>query len=274
MKTASASTRLVRPASLQHALQALSGTPSLMPLAGCTDVYVAAHFGTLDVAGFIDIRGLRELRGIEVTGDTLRFGALCTYSEILAEPAVHERLPMLVSACREIGGVQIRNRGTIGGNVANGSPAGDTLPVLAAAEATLVLVHHDGERRVPFDEFHTGYRTNVLRPGELIAAIEVPAVEGRQWFRKVGTRAAQAIAKVVIAAVHGARPRVAIGSVAPVVLRLRLTEAAIAAGADIDHVIDVMQGEITPIDDIRSSAAYRRAVAANLLRRFLDGTAP
>jgi CO/xanthine dehydrogenase FAD-binding subunit len=126
---------------------------------------------------------------------------------------------MLVAAAREVGGVQIQNRGTIGGNVANGSPAGDTLPVLAASDATVLLQSAGGSRRVPFSAFYTGYRRSVLRPDELIAALEVPAVRGRQWFRKVGTRAAQAISKVVMAAVAPIAddlPRIA-GSVAPTV---------------------------------------------------------
>ena len=120
---------------------------------------------------------------------------------------------MLVAAAREVGGVQIQNRGTIGGNIANASPAGDTLPVLAAADAVLVLRSVDGERRVPFTGFYTGYRTSVRRPDELVVAVEIAPIEGAQWFRKVGTRAAQAISKVVMAAVRSpapAAPRIAL----------------------------------------------------------------
>jgi CO/xanthine dehydrogenase FAD-binding subunit len=178
---------------------------------------------------------------------------------------------MLVSAAREVGGMQIQNRGTMGGNVANGSPAGDTLPVLAVAEAVVVLRSSDGERRVPFNQFYTGYRTSVRRPDELIAAFEIPPLEGRQWFRKVGTRAAQAISKVVMAAVDGPRPRIALGSVAPTVIRLWKTERALAAGAGMDEALGRMDEDISPIDDLRSSAAYRRDVAANLLRRLRGG---
>jgi CO/xanthine dehydrogenase FAD-binding subunit len=180
---------------------------------------------------------------------------------------------MLAAAAREVGGPQIQHRGTIGGNVANGSPAGDTLPVLAAARATLVLASAGGERRVPFTGYYTGYRTSVLRPDELIAAIEVPQVEGRQWFRKVGTRAAQAISKVVMAAVRAPAPCVAIGSVAPTVLRLPRTEAALAAGAAIADAQRILADEIHPIDDVRSTADYRLRVAQNLLARFWADTA-
>jgi CO/xanthine dehydrogenase FAD-binding subunit len=172
---------------------------------------------------------------------------------------------MLAAASREVGGVQIQNRGTIGGNVANASPAGDTLPVLAAADAVVVLRSAAATRRVPFTAFYTGYRQTVRRPDELIAAFEVPHVRGRQYFRKVGTRAAQAISKVVMAGVVGAEPRVAVGSVAPTVLRATRTEAALASGASIEEAQRALAAEIAPIDDIRSTAEYRRRVAANLL---------
>jgi CO/xanthine dehydrogenase FAD-binding subunit len=178
---------------------------------------------------------------------------------------------MLVAAAREIGGVQIQNRGTIGGNIGNASPAGDTLPVLAAADAIVVVASANRTRRVPFVEFYTGYRQSVLAPEELILAVEIPAVRGRQWFRKVGTRAAQAISKVVMAAVRsadGKPPRIAIGSVGPTVVRLPSTEAALADGAGIEDAQRILLEEIAPIDDVRSTAEYRRRVAANLLQVF------
>jgi xanthine dehydrogenase small subunit len=168
--------------------------------------------------------------------------------------------------------VQIQNRGTLGGNVANASPAGDTLPVLAAAEAAVVLRSAAATRRVPFGSFYTGYRRTVVRPGEIIVAFEVDAIRGRQWFRKVGTRAAQAISKVVMAGVAGERPRIALGSVAPTVVRLPVTEAVLAAHGSIADAQAAMLSEIAPIDDIRSSADYRRRVAANLLARFIAGS--
>ena len=148
--------------------------------------------------------------------------------------------------------------------------------MLAAAEATVVLRSAGDERRVPFDSFYTGYRTSVRRPEELIVAVEVPPLEAgaRQWFRKVGTRAAQAISKVVMAAIRGSRPRLAIGRVAPTVLRLRRTEDALAAGASPDEAVRVLYDEIAPIDDFRSTAEYRRRVAGNLLRRFWADTMP
>ena len=179
---------------------------------------------------------------------------------------------MLAAAAREVGGAQIQNRGTLGGNVANASPAGDALPVLAAAEAIVVLRSADGTRRLPFVSFYNGYRTSVMRPDELIVAFEIPPVPGKQWFRKVGTRLAQAISKIVIAAVRGARPRIALGSVGPTVMRAPRTEEALAAGASIEEARAVLETEIKPIDDIRSTAAYRRHVAGNLLARFWKET--
>ena len=175
-------------------------------MAGCTDLYVALNFGTLRPTRFLNLWRLDALRGIETRGTTLRIGALTTYTEIIKSGAMRRRLPMLVAAAREVGGVQIQNRGTIGGNVANASPAGDTLPVLLAADAVVVLRSVSGTRRVPMTSFYTGYRQTAARPDELIVAFEIPAVRGRQWFRKVGTRAAQAIAKIVVAGVWDAEP--------------------------------------------------------------------
>ena len=268
MRTAISALDLRKAASVDEALAILRDDAPRAPLAGCTDVYVGLNFGTLATARFLDIWGLDELRGIEAVDGGMRIGALTTHTELARSPLVAERLPILAAACREVGGVQIQNRGTLAGNVANGSPAGDTLPVLAVADAVIVLRSVDGERRVAFNELYTGYRATVMHPDELIVAVEVPAVEGAQWFRKVGTRAAQAISKVVVAAVRDVQPRIAFGSVAATVVRLPRTEAALAAGASIDEAQRVLMDEITPIDDIRSTADYRRRVCANLLARW------
>ncbi|HEU0012867.1 MAG TPA: xanthine dehydrogenase family protein subunit M [Longimicrobium sp.] len=274
MRTAIHEMELLRPASLDDALRLLRDDGPLVPLAGCTDVYVALEFGLHPAKRFLDIWGLDELRGIEVRGDRLRIGGLTTHTEIVRSPEVAEWLPILAAAGREVGGVQIQNRGTLAGNIANASPAGDTLPVLAVADAEVVLRSADGERTVPFAGFFTGYRATVLRPDELIAAVEIPRVEGAQWFRKVGTRAAQAISKVVMAAVRGPRPRIALGSVAATVVRLPRTEECLASGGGIADAQQVLRDEITPIDDVRSTAEYRLRVAANLLRQWWDETAP
>ena len=259
--------KLFEPRSLRDALRMLRDEGPLVPMAGCTDLYVALNFGTLKETRFLDLWRLDPLRRIAALGEGLSIGALATYTDLIRSPLVRARLPMLVAAAREVGGVQIQNRGTIGGNVANASPAGDTLPVLAAAEATVVLESAGGVRRVPFAAFYTGYRRSVMRPDELIVRFDVPAVGGRQWFTKVGTRAAQAISKVVMAAVVGDRPRIALGSVAPTVVRLPRTEAALAQGASLADAQRTLLEEIAPIDDVRSTAEYRRRVAANLLAR-------
>lgn len=243
----------LQPRTLKEALTMLPATP----IAGCTDVMVGLHFGTLQPHRFLNLWRLKELRGIRAKS-ALRLGALTTYTELIESPVVRERLPMLVEAARQVGGVQIQNRGTIGGNIANASPAGDTLPVFAAADATVVLVSKGGERRVRFREFYTGYRKTVMRPDELILAVEVPDVPGRQWFRKVGTRAAQAISKVVIAGVRAETSCVALGSVAPTVVWFE--------GSTLEGLRQAMK--IAPIDDVRSTAEYRLTVSRNLLARF------
>jgi CO/xanthine dehydrogenase FAD-binding subunit len=263
--------RLLEPKSLADALKMLRDEGPLVPMAGCTDLYVSLNFGTLKETRFLNLWRLAALQAIEMRGDLLSIGALATHTDLIRSPLVRRRVPMLASAAREVGGVQIQNRGTIGGNVANASPAGDTLPVLAAAEATVVLKSAAQTRRVPFTAFYTGYRETVRRPDELIVGLEIPAIRGQQCFRKVGTRAAQAISKVVIATVVGDRPRVALGSVAPTVIRAVRTEAALAAGASVEDAQRTLIAEIAPIDDIRSTAEYRRRVAANLLALFWNG---
>lgn len=268
MRTAAASLDLVRPTSLEQALRSMADDPSLIPIAGCTDVFVGLNAGTLSGTRFLDLWPLEELREIGVRNGAISIGALATHAMIQESAAVTSRVPILAAACREIGGIQIQNRGTLGGNVANGSPAGDTLPVLAVAEAVVVLRSTAGERRVPFTAFFTGYRQTVRRPAELIVAFELPPLADVQWFRKVGTRAAQAISKVVMAVVGGERPRIAVGSVGPTVLRCTSTEAALAGGASFEEASHILEAEVQPIDDLRSTASYRRRVCGNLLRRF------
>jgi len=259
---------LVRPRSLKAALSLLSSDPTLMPIAGCTDVYVSLQFGTLAQKRFIDLWRLKELHGISVENDVLRIGAISTYTEIIESKLVQKRVPMLVAAAREVGGAQIQNRGTLGGNVANASPAGDTLPVLAAANARIVLRNHTGTRTVAFDSYYTAYRKSVRRPDELIVAIEIPRVEGTQWWRKVGTRRAQAISKIMIGAVRGRGVRIAFGSVAPTVVLARQAAAVLSAGGSVADAQAALRAEIAPIDDVRSTGEYRARVAANLLAQF------
>lgn len=271
MRSAISPLSMERPRSLDDALASMRHEP-LTPICGATDLYVGLNFGTLAAQRFIDLTQLSELRGIAERDDLLIINAATTFTAIMRSDVVQQRVPMLVHAASQIGGVQIQNRGTLGGNIANGSPAGDSLPALAAADAIVVIRSASEERRVPFTSYYTGYRASVLRPDELIVAVEIPRIHGTQWFRKVGTRAAQAISKLVIAAVRAPVPRIAIGSVAATTVRLPRTESALAAGLSIDEAANIMESEITPIDDVRSTADYRRKVASNLLRRFWTDT--
>jgi CO/xanthine dehydrogenase FAD-binding subunit len=267
--------QVLDPRSLGEALRMLRDEGPLTPMAGCTDLYVSLNFGTLGPTRFLNLWRLDELRPIDRRRGrpgVLSIGALATYSDLIKSPLVGRHLPMLVAAAREVGAVQIQNRGTLGGNVANGSPAGDTLPVLAVVEAVVVLQSIRGTRRVPFATFYTGYRQTLMQSDELIVSFEIPPVSGRQWFRKVGTRAAQAISKVVVAGVAGPSWRLAAGSVAPTVVRLSRTETAISARQSPEEITRAVLADIRPIDDIRSTTEYRKRVTQNLVSRFLADT--
>ncbi|HEY7954940.1 MAG TPA: FAD binding domain-containing protein [Polyangia bacterium] len=269
---------VVRPRRLKEALVALAeaagaGAP-LTPMAGGTDLFVGLNAGAPSPSRYLDLWRLDELRGIERDGRRLRFGALTTFSDCIRSHAVEKLLPILVAAAREVGGVQIQNRGTLAGNIGNGSPAADGVPVLLAAEAQVILASTQGERAVPLADFYTGYRKTVRRPDELIARIELTAQKGEQRFRKVGTRAAQAISKVVLAAtgLGGKTPRIALGSVAPTVVRARKLESFLAAGGrDEDGAARAILEDVRPIDDVRSTAEYRTRVCANLARELVRG---
>ena len=263
---------LFRPSTLRDALHMLHDEGPLIPIAGCTDVYVNLHFGLTKDRRFIDLWPLSELRGITSDRQSLRLGALTTFTDIITSPLVRKRLPMLVAAAGEIGGKQIQHRGTIGGNIANASPAGDALPVLAAANATVILQSASSERRVAFSDFYTGYRTSVRAADELIVAVEIPRIDGRQYWRKVGTRRAQAISKVMCAAVRSHDVCIALGSVAATVVRLPQTERILSSGGTVDEAKAAVRAEIAPIDDLRSTADYRRQVSANLIEDFWNST--
>jgi CO/xanthine dehydrogenase FAD-binding subunit len=263
---------LLQPRTLTDALRMMRDEGPLVPMAGCTDLYVGLNFGTLRDTRFLNLWKLDTLRRIERRGPTLSIGALTTYTALIQSPLVNRHMPMLASAAREVGGVQIQNRGTLGGNVANASPAGDTLPVLAAADAVVVLRSAGDERRVPLTRFYSGYRKTVARRDELIVAFEIPTIEGRQFFRKVGTRAAQAISKVVMAAVIGNEPpRIALGSMAPTVIRLAKTEGLLARGGSLEAAQSAMASEIDPIDDLRAFLE-RLSAAAEPARRSQNFT--
>jgi CO/xanthine dehydrogenase FAD-binding subunit len=234
----------------------------------------------LDLLRVPELAGIRELTEGDDAGG-LEIGAATTFSEIRRSPLVAARYPALAAAAAVVGGWQIQNRATIGGNAVNASPAGDSLPVLLALDAGAVAVSAGGERRIPYREFHTGYRTTALRPGELLAALRLPPppAGSRQVFRKVGTRAAQAISKVVVAALariedgRFATFRLAAGSVAPTPVRLGAVEAALI-GRPADAETAALAGRLAaaavePIDDVRSTAEYRRFALKRVVRRIV-----
>jgi CO/xanthine dehydrogenase FAD-binding subunit len=255
----------IRPKSLADAVQIYRATPGCRPLAGGTDLMVMLHARTLrpEPQAVLDLWSLTELKGIRRTKDMVEIGAAESYTGIIGSKDVQQHLPALAAAARTIGAAQIQNRGTLGGNLANASPAGDTLPVLLAYDVVVVT----DRRSIPIDTFFTGYRKTALQADELITAVRFPL--GREVaFRKVGTRAAQAISKVVMA-VSRSPARVAIGSVAEVPLRARGAEAALERN-DIEGAIVAVGDDIRPIDDVRSTAVYRRAVTQNVLRDLLS----
>ena len=250
------------------------------PLAGGTDLLVALT-GELGEppASVLDLWAIDALRGIAVDGDALALGALTTYREIRTSAACREHVPALVEAAATIGAAQIQQRGTLGGNIANASPAGDALPVLLAADAVIVIGSARGEREVPAAEFWTAYRRTALAHDELVVRIRIPLRADREMrFRKVGTRRAQSISKVVLAvAWRGGEPwtdvRVALGSVAPTPVRASATEAVLEGASPTpetaDRAAETLASELEPIDDVRSTAGYRRVVAARILHRII-----
>jgi len=274
---------LKTPANLDEALQVLSEKPGVWrPFAGGTDLMVLLEAGRLSHKRFVSLWGLPELRGIETNDGYVTLGAMTTYTEIQQHSVLRSEFPMLCEAASLTGAVAIQNRGTIGGNIANASPAADSLPALLVYEAELELVSAGGSRIVPYRDFHTGYKTFVMREDELIRAIRLPrkTTGWRQYLRKVGTRRAQAISKVCIAAVALVDDktikdiRLAYGSVAPVPVRTRKTEDALKDQkidpATIKLAHTELINELKPIDDVRSTADYRSRVAANLLEDFLN----
>ncbi len=262
-----------------------SGAP-WRPLAGGTDLMVqmTGEIGE-PPERVLDIWGLDELRGISLEDGALAIGALTTYSEIRQSPVLVEHLPALVDAAATIGAAQIQNRGTIGGNVINASPAGDTLPVLLSVGAEMVLGSASGERTVAADDFWPTYRTTERREDELLLRIRIPLVPDREVrFRKIGTRRAQAISKVVMALAWRrqddgtwADVRLALGSVAATTVRARAAESALEGARPTrdaaNAAVAALVSELEPIDDVRSTADYRRLVAGRVLHRIIRDAA-
>lgn len=267
------------PKTLFEAREALAR--GAIKVAGATDLLVVDHATGREHASVLNVLGIGELQGIRVEGDQLSIGAASTFTRIRQSAEVATHAPLLVHAAATIGAAQIQNRATIGGNIANASPAGDSLPALLALGALIVISGPREQRIVPYNAFHTGYRKTVLGPDELIERVLLPLpAPAVQVFRKVGTRAAQAISKVVVGFASDrldrhvlANVRLAMGSVAPVPVRLHEVEVLIEDSpltADLaDRAAALVETTIWPIDDVRSTAEYRRHVAGRVVRRLL-----
>ncbi len=271
---------VVSPATLSEAL-ALRAEGGWRPLAGGTDLMVQLEADVGEPPErVLDLSRLQELRGVSTDGYEVLVGATTTYTELRQSPVISARLHALAEAAATIGAAQIQNRGTIGGNICNASPAGDTLPVLLAVDAVFECGSTEGIREVVAREFWPGYRQTALRDDELLVRIRFAVDRSRHVrYRKVGTRAAQAISKVVLALSYRDDDgtwrdvRVALGSVAATTIRAAGTEAVLEGTrpgkAVADEAARVLASEISPIDDVRSTADYRRSVSARVLHRLL-----
>lgn len=271
------------PQDLGAALDRLADEPNLWkPFAGGTDLMVLLEAGKLPPGKYLSIWQLPELRGFEITSEHVTLGAVTSYTQVRRHPVLAVEFPLLCTAAAETGGVATQNRGTLGGNIANASPAADSPPALLVYDAELQLLSSHGSRWIPYSEFHTGYKQTRLRPDELIARIRLPRNK-RHWkqhYRKIGTRRAQAISKVCFAGAARvelgkiADVRLSFGSIAPTVFRASSAESlmrnAVISPALIIAAKKALAREIAPIDDMRSTARYRRIVAQNLLAEFLE----
>jgi len=275
---------LIAPGTLKNVLQTLAEKPGeYTPVAGGTEIMVMLGVGRLQPKKLVSLWGVKELRFITATDDTLTIGAGATFTDIRRNKLIAEEFPLMTQSASWTGSIANQNRATLGGNIVNASPAADSLPALLVYEAELILASVRGERRVAYGDFHTGYKKMALAPDELIRTIVLPR-RYRDWLssaRKVGPRNAQAISKLCMAGlakVSGAQineVRVAFGSMAAVPLRLRGVEEflrnATLNEAEIAKARRLLAAEVSPIDDIRSTCSYRIAVACNLLEEFLRG---
>ena len=283
MRAQPAEYELVAPGSLPAVLALLAAAPGRwLPIAGGTDLMVQFSAGKLPARKLVSIWNLPELRRIENLADEIQIGAGCTYTDLRECEVINREFGLLSAAAGWTGGIANQNRGTIGGNIVNGSPAADSLPALLVYEAELLLVSVKGERRVHYSSFHTDYRKTQLAPDELIRAICVKKRFSEYYAhaRKVGARNAQAISKICLAALGRIAKgvvediRLAMGSVATVPLRLSETESVLK-GKPIDRALlrlarAAAAAEVRPIDDIRSTARYRAGVTGNLVAEFLE----
>ncbi|MBI5763606.1 MAG: FAD binding domain-containing protein [Planctomycetes bacterium] len=266
-----------RPATLDEALQLMQRPDARpQPIAGGTDLLVSWHHRAKESVRLMDMSRLEELRTLRLTNESLEIGALATYWDVITSAEISETFPLLAQAAKQVGAMQIQTRGTWAGNIGNGSPAADGVPVLMAYDATVTLASSRGRRDVALCDYWTGYKKSVKADDELIVGIRVPRRAcDFEWFHKVGARAAQAITKVGVAMVHSADGwRVTANSVAPFVCRCRAMEAALDRGEVFqgpDDVRQVISRDVSPIDDLRSTAAYRLAVLSRLVFFRMSG---
>jgi CO/xanthine dehydrogenase FAD-binding subunit len=273
---------LIAPGSLAAVLELLADAPGeWTPIAGGTELMVAHAAGRLSAKKLVSLWGISDLRFIETRSDRMVIGAGTTFRDLRAHDGLAKELQLLVKAASWIGAIANQSRATIGGNLVNGSPAADTSPALLAYDAEVELISVRGTRRLPYSEFHTGYKRNVLAADELLFSVHLPRrfARHRQYLRKVGTRRAMAIAKVALAATALLEDRVvteiriAAASLAPFPARLNRSEASVLGQPILPDTIQAARSallsEARPIDDIRSTAEYRRRVGANLLEEFL-----
>ncbi|SEG00986.1 carbon-monoxide dehydrogenase medium subunit [Bryocella elongata] len=277
---------LTAPTTLAAVLAQLAAEPGKhTPIAGGTELMVALGVGRLAAKSLLSINHLKELRFIRVDDDAIHIGAGTTFTDIRRNADIARDLPLLASSASWTGSVANQNRGTLGGNICNASPAADTPPALLAYGATVTLISTNGTRTVPYTEFHLGYKRTALRPDELLHTITVPRTFAgwKQHIRKVGTRNAQAISKTALACLAKldgetiAEIRIGAASLADRPLRCTGIEAALTglsiAKADLEATVRAGRAalafEAKPIDDIRSTGRYRSIVAANLLEEFL-----
>ena len=271
---------LIAPATLNAALAALT-EGRFTPIAGGTELMVALAAGRLPRKPLLSINHLQELRFLDVTDDSITIGSGTTFTDLRRNPVIASDFTLLSQAASWTGSIANQNRGTLGGNIVNASPAADSLPALLAYDATVTLIYAHGSRTIPYRDFHLGYKKTALRPDELLHNITMKrAFNGYiPYTRKVGTRNAQAISKVAMAALaqvsHGQIEDIRIGaaSLRDTPIRLTATEAILRGKSISDDTIAearaALLSETHPIDDIRSTGKYRSAVAANLLEEFL-----
>jgi CO/xanthine dehydrogenase FAD-binding subunit len=262
-----------QPKSLTGLLDELASAPQRPTLlAGGTDLIVEQHLKPSKTPHIVDMSRVQELKTLEVSSEGIRIGAGVTYRQLIEDERTRP-WPMLTEMAQGVGARQIQARGTLGGNVATGSPAGDSLPVLMAYGAEVELTSINGSRLVPFSQFYLGYRRSVMQADEVITSLWLPqAASGAvQMYRKVGTRRAQAISKVAFAGyADGETIRMGMASVGPSVMPLTQTCKALRNGTD---PVAALHEDITPIDDVRSTAKYRLFVAENLVRAFAEAIA-